>query len=254
MRMDDLESRMRQLEYFHGLRALPHTWLIVRVDGRRFSRMTERRFSKPFDPVMYEHMLGVARALMTELHGLYAYTVSDEVSVVLAPSWKLFDRELEKLVSLSASVATASFCLALGEAVQFDSRLWMGARLEDVVDYLRWRQADAHRSALNNWCYWTLRQEGQSVKEATRSLVKQTVADKNELLFSRGINFNNVPTWQRRGSALYCSDVEVSGFNPKTQQATSSRRRRLVIDAELPLKDEYSRMLERLLMASAGGA
>src|SRR5438128_10639903 len=72
-----------------------------------------------------------------------------------------------------------------------------------VVDYFRWRQADAARCGLNGWCYWTLRKSGKSVREATRTLEKQSFAFKNELLFQHGINFNDLPAWQRRGIGLY---------------------------------------------------
>ncbi|GAB3417949.1 hypothetical protein [Flindersiella endophytica] len=57
-------------------------------------------------------------------------------------------------MSLSASIATATFTRAAGERAQFDSRLWFGAGIDDVVDYFSWRLADAARHVLNNWCYW----------------------------------------------------------------------------------------------------
>ncbi|MFY0581846.1 hypothetical protein ACN28S_53015 [Cystobacter fuscus] len=48
----------------------------------------------------------------------------------------------------------------------FDSRVWLGVNEDAVLDYFRWRQADATRCALNGWCYWTLRKEGQSAAQA----------------------------------------------------------------------------------------
>ncbi|MEV5746589.1 tRNA(His) guanylyltransferase Thg1 family protein [Actinoallomurus sp. NPDC052308] len=65
--------------------------------------------------------------LLTELGGRYAYTESDEISVLLDRSSDLFGREVEKLVSMSASAATAAFTLAAGEPVHFDGRVWVGA-------------------------------------------------------------------------------------------------------------------------------
>src|SRR5207249_1656476 len=67
-----------------------------------------------------------------------------------------FDRKLEKVVSLSAGIASAAFTQACGVPVHFDSRVWLGADAALVVDYFRWRQADAARCALHGWCYWTL--------------------------------------------------------------------------------------------------
>jgi tRNA(His) 5'-end guanylyltransferase len=71
------------------------------------------------------------------------------------------DHGREKLVSISAGLASAAFTHASGEVVCFDSRVWVGAGTEDVADYFAWRQADAAQCALNGWCYWTLRNSGE---------------------------------------------------------------------------------------------
>jgi tRNA(His) 5'-end guanylyltransferase len=253
MKRTDFEARMRSLEYFHSLRLLPGAWVVVRVDGRSFSRFTESRFEKPFDPRFHDLMVRTAQRLLEEFQGVYAYTESDETSVLFRPNWDLFDRELEKVVSLSAALASATFTSLAGDPVLFDSRVWLGATKSLVVDYFRWRQADATRCALNGWCYWTLRKAGRSVREATAALVKKSVADKNELLFQHGVNFNDVPAWQRRGTGLYWEDYEKQGFNPREQKTVTALRRRVRIDGDLPLKDEYGRLLRRLMQSDAAG-
>ena len=251
MESDAFETKMRAGECFHALRLLPGAWTILRVDGRSFSRFTESRFDKPFDSRFRDMMLVTARALLEEMHGLYAYTESDEISVLFPPDWNLFDRELEKLVSLSAGLASAAFALECGERVHFDSRVWLGTDIGQTIDYFRWRQSDAARCALNGWCYWTLRKTGQTVAQATRALEGTTVADKNELLFAHGINFNNVPLWQRRGAGLYWETYEKSGFDPVAQQTVTATRRRIKTDDALPMKDEYAAFLTRLLAPHA---
>src|SRR5688572_3636404 len=101
------------------------------------------------------------------------------------------------------SCPARGLCFVSMVAAQFDCRIWMGAQKELVLDYFRWRQADAARCALNGWAYWTLRKAGRTVEEATTALHSQSVAYKNELLFQNGINFNDVPTWQKRGTGVY---------------------------------------------------
>ncbi|WNG21247.1 tRNA(His) guanylyltransferase Thg1 family protein [Cystobacter fuscus] len=239
----DFESRMREGEFFHSLRLLRGAWCVVRVDGRGFSRFTETHYDKPFDVRMHEQMVRTASALLEELQGLYAYTESDEVSILFRPEWSLYDREVEKLVSLSAGLASATFTHAAGVPAVFDSRVWLGVNEDAVLDYFRWRQSDATRCALNGWCYWTLRKEGQSAAQASRALHGQSVGFKNELLFQRGINFNELPPWQRRGSGVVWEQYEKEGVNPVTGQTVRSTRRRLRVDQELPMKDAYDAYL-----------
>jgi tRNA(His) guanylyltransferase len=245
--MNDLEARQRAREWFHGLTALPGAWIVIRVDGRSFSRYTEERFDKPFDLRFSELMTGTAEALLTEFGARYAYTESDEISVLLDPSFSLFGRSVEKLVSLSAAVASASFTLAAGETVHFDSRLWLGNDTTDVLDYFTWRQADAARCALNGWCYWTLRDKGSSRAEATKALERTTTADKNEMLYGHGVNFNEVPAWQRRGVGLTWETFERPGFDPVRQVEVAATRRRVRVDRDLPMKDAYRDYVRRIL-------
>lgn len=247
MIFDELDSRMRAGEMFHSLRVPPRAWAVVRVDGRSFSRLTERLVEKPFDAAFHQWMLGAAEGLFVTLQGVYAYTESDEISVLLARESELFDREVEKLVSIAASRASSVFSLACGEPVEFDARVWVGATDEDVIDYFGWRQADATRCALHGYAYWSLRREGKSAREATAALERASIAQKNELLFARGINFNEVPAWQRRGSGIVWETFEKQGFNPKTGEVVAARRRRVAIDDDLPMKSEYAERLAELL-------
>src|SRR5574341_414167 len=149
MKTDELEERMRAMECFHALRVVEGIFPIIRVDGRSFSRLTESKFEKPFDPKFHEAMVQAAEALLKETRGIYAYTESDEISVVCPREWDFFDREVEKIVSVTASIASSVFSLAIGSPAAFDSRIVAAADESGVVDYFRWRQGDAGRCALN---------------------------------------------------------------------------------------------------------
>ncbi len=242
---------MRDLEYFHNQRLLPDVWTIVRVDGRTFSSFTETRFEKPYDERFRDLMVATAQAMLEELQGLYAYTQSDEISLLFAPEWALFARAVEKIVSVSAGIASANFTHQAGEPAHFDSRVWLGVDVSLVIDYFLWRQADAARNALNSWCYWTLRGEGMDVPEATHELEGKSTAFKNELLFKHGINFNDISLWQRRGVGLYWERYEKEGFNPITQKTEVTTRRCVRTDQELPMKEAYADMLRDIFEAYA---
>ncbi|MFN8608976.1 MAG: tRNA(His) guanylyltransferase Thg1 family protein [Vulcanimicrobiota bacterium] len=247
MKPDALEQRMRALEVYHSARVLPEAWPILRVDGRGFSKFTQNRFEKPFDPIFHQAMVRAAGRLLEELGAIYVYTESDEISVLLDRHTRLFDREHEKLVSISAATASAALSLAFQCEVQCDSRLCVAANSAQVVDYFQWRQADAGRCCLNGWCYWTLRQQGASVREATRQMHGRGFSWKNELLFQRGINFNDLPCWQKRGTGLHWQVYEKVGLNPLTSAQTRATRRRLHIEDQLPLGEAYSDFLKQFL-------
>jgi tRNA(His) 5'-end guanylyltransferase len=246
----DLEARMRSLEWFHRERILPGLWLIVRLDGRAFGRFTSTRFEKPFDPRVRDMMCAAARALLIDFNGLYAYTVSDEISLLVPREWDLFDRVVEKVISVSAGLASAAFTQACGAPTHFDSRIWLGVNEDEVIDYFHWRQADAARNALHSWCYWTLRKSGVSTADAVRQLDRSTVTVKSKLLSRHGVTFDNVPGWQRRGVGIYWETYEKEGYDPIAQRPVLARRRRLTANMELPIDEAYGALLRQVLHAA----
>jgi tRNA(His) guanylyltransferase len=240
----------REREWFHSLAIPPGLWTVLRVDGRGFSRLTEEHFTKPFDDRIRQNMTAAAVALVTELGAVYGCTHSDEISVLLPPSSELFGRGQEKLVSVSAGIASAAFTAAAGTPAHFDSRAWIGAAVSDVADYFSWRQSDAARSALGSWCYWTLRKAGSTGQQATAALKGASTSDLNELLYQHGISYNDVPAWQRRGTGLYWKAHVKAGRDPRSGAEAVATRRRLHIDDQLPVKDQYRVLITSLATAA----
>ena len=81
----------------------------------------------------------------------------------------------------------------------------------------------------------------------TAMLHNISVADKNELLHSCGINYNDVPTWQKRGVGIAYKTYQKEGVNLLTQEKTLATRRKLQVYYNLPLGVEYADELEVLL-------
>lgn len=257
MKFDDLDQQMRVFETAHDLCVLPGLYMVARLDGRSFTRLTKEvhSFEAPFDSRFRDLMIETAEYLMTGcgFNMVYGYTESDEISLLFGWEEKSFGRKLRKLTSILAGEASAKFALLLGALASFDCRISQLPSVELVVDYFRWRNEDAHRNALNAHCYWLLRKQGKGVREATATLKGMSVANKNELLFHNGINFNDLPLWQKRGIGLYWEEYERPGENPITGEKAVARRKRIRRDLELPMKEEYSAFVLRLMIRKGGG-
>jgi tRNA(His) guanylyltransferase len=247
---DELDSRMRVFETAHDHCVLPGIYMVARLDGRNFTRLTKevQQFEAPFDVRFRDIMLTTIEHLMTCGFGIvYGFAQSDEISLLFKRDEQTFGRKLRKLNSILAGEASAKFSLELGAIGVFDCRISQLPTTEHVLDYFRWRQEDAHRNGLNAHCYWLLRKEGKSINEATKALVGLSVAAKNEMLFSRGINFNDLPAWQKRGVGVYWEIYAKDGHNPITGESVEVMRQRLKRDLELPIREDYDRFIVGLV-------
>ena len=251
MNFDDLDSQMRKYEESLDQILLPELYMVARLDGNRFTRLTKEvcRFEAPFDEKFRDMMIETVRALMNYgFRIIYGYAESDEISLLFHPEEDTFGRKVRKYNSLLAGVASAAFSMQLGRPAIFDCRMVPLPTMERVQDYFLWRQEDTHRNSLNSHCYWLLRRQGKSVSEATGLLTGQSVAFKNELLLQNGINYDKLPCWQKRGVGLYWKTVEKQGFNPIKNQIETASRRMLFVDDVLPLREEYAGFIRNLLL------
>lgn len=111
----------------------------------------------------------------------------------------------------------------------------------------RWRSEGAHRNALNAHCYWMLRGDGQSVRQATSRIEGLSISAKNELFFQREINFNDLSAWQKRGTGHFWETYEKRGEDPRTGEGTVAIRGRVSVDHDLPLGDAYGDYIQGVI-------
>lgn len=243
MNFDELDRKMRTYEQSLDQVILPEVYMVARLDGRSFTRLTKEicQFVAPFDIRFRDIMVETVKHLMNcGFRVVYGFTESDEISLLFHPDESAFGRKVRKYNSILAGEASATFSVMLGRAAVMDCRMVPLPTVERVQDYFQWRQEDSHRNALNAHCYWMLRKEGVSAQDATKKLEGQSISYKNELLFSRGINFDNLPSWQKRGIGVYWGNVQKEGYNPITGRKETALRRDLIVDYELPVRESYS--------------
>lgn len=258
MKFDDLDTKMRVFETATDHCVLPGIWIVVRLDGKGFTRMTKiHDFEKPFDERFHRLMVCTVQNMLEHsgFSFLYGYTESDEISLLLAKDDITFGRKERKLISVLAGYASSFATEHMNTHIDhdnlvFDARVCQLPKKQDVVDYFRWRQQDSFRNALNGYCHWKLVQSGKSARKATKILEGKGASFKQELLFSTfGVNFNDTPAWHRRGTGVYWKTYEKMGHNPITGEDVPCSRKKLVWDDDLPMGDDYSKFIRGFLRA-----
>ncbi len=158
--VDELGNRMKS--HFENVTRyyLPRrTYTICRLDGKAFHTLT-RGCEKPFDNEFMKAMDKTTLGLCNSIQGVqFAYTQSDEISLLLTDfdttftsAW--FDGNIQKIASVSASIATAHFnesdfsLLHSKHLALFDSRVFTIPDVTEVYNYFVWRQQDAIRNSI----------------------------------------------------------------------------------------------------------
>jgi len=205
--MKDIGDRMKEYESIPRAfmtRRMPY---IIRIDGKAFHTFT-KNLDKPWDEGFKTAMLDTAQKLCQEIQGVkLAYWQSDEISLLLTDydtlatqAW--FDKNIQKITSISASIATYYFSYYMGMQdtknvirgrALFDSRTFVLPK-EDTCNYFIWRQQDAVRNSIQGLA--------QS-KFSHKQLHKHSCNQLQEKLFQeKGINWNDIDVWKKRGACV----------------------------------------------------
>lgn len=196
------EQLMREHECYSGIRVPPGMWTVLRLDGRGFHAVTER-MDRPFDTYFHRGMVKAAMALVVDLRPIYAYIQSDEISVAFLPQFDLFGRRVEKLVSIAAGIVSAHLSVDIQKPAGFDGRIWLGAGVDDVVDYFSWRSADCDRNCLNGLAQACLREQGMSPADVHKRLLGVDRKELHILLGLSKFDYGALPSAQKNGSEIF---------------------------------------------------
>ena len=270
MKRDNLGNRMKTFyEKIHKTRLMRRCPVICRLDGRSFHTFT-RGFKRPFDDVLIKTMHETAKYLCENIQGCQlAYTESDEISLLLidyqrfeTSAW--FDYEIQKMCSISASMATMAFNRIFSETVSdlkvdntkpmdryfevaysgamFDARVFNIPR-EEATNYFYWRQLDASRNSI------------QMVGQANfshRELQHKSCNDIQDMLMTqKGINWNDFPTYQKRGSCVVRNRIILESDGVKKKcilRDPKQGENNWIVDYDIPIfKGEGREYIERLV-------
>lgn len=217
MNKSNLGSRMKSYEDVTQSKLMRRTPVIVRVDGKAFHTFVNKHFDMysdpslidgPFSKSLHEMMTNTTMSMCQfSQNATIAYTQSDEISILFR-DWdkhetqQWFDGKLQKICSVSSSMATSYFnfyfnidlgdLYFVGDAALFDARVF-NLPFEEVTNYFIWRQKDATRNSIN-----MLGRHYYSAKQ----LHGKNTSQVQDLLMEKGVNWNDIPTWQKRGSCI----------------------------------------------------
>ena len=216
---DDLGKRMKEFyETVPKTRLVRRMPVAIRIDGKAFHTFT-RGFAKPFDRVLMTSMQRTMQYLCENIQGcVLGYTQSDEITLILVDyktltSGAWFDYEVQKMCSISASMATMAFnkffenevvnyeesgtdyvrtlVKACQKGAMFDARCFNIPK-EEVTNLIYWRQLDASRNSIQ-----MVGQANFSHKELQN---KSCSMIQDMLMLQKGINWNDFAVDEKRGS------------------------------------------------------
>ena len=233
---------MKECEIFSNLKIPCGSNIIVRIDGRTFSRLSrDLKLEKPFDEKFTKIMVETCKDFFKEFNPFFIYTFSDEINILLSDI--PFGGRIEKLNSVFASFMAGSFTIKaldngnqIERPISFDSRI-IPLSNQLVVEYFKERQNEAWRNCINGYAYWTLRKD-YNKKEAVKMLKEKKSSNLHDILFEKGINLADLPSWQRRGVGIYKKVVLIDGYNPIENKKVSSKRKKIFVDYDLPILNE----------------
>jgi tRNA(His) 5'-end guanylyltransferase len=251
---DSLGDRMKTYESVTQSFVMRRTPVIIRIDGRAFHTFTKclkhvdpTIAQTPFSDLMHQCMMYTTRKLVENIQNcVLGYTQSDEISLVLR-DWDQHETQqwyggnVQKIVSVSAAIATAAFnyvfnkdvrpATGFADLAQFDSRVY-NVPHEEVTNYLIWRQQDASRNSVQMLGHFHFSQKQMHGKNNSEV--------QDMLMLQKGVNWNDLPVWMKRGSCVLRQTDNVN--------IDAVTRERVIEHEGIPVFTQDRDYVERLLL------
>jgi len=248
MKFDALGTRMKE-NYENRTRILlpRRTYTIIRIDGKAFHTYT-RGLQRPFDAGLIQDMDETAIYLCKNIQGAkFGFVQSDEISILVTDfdtlttdAW--FDGNIQKIVSIAASMATAKFNqlrwmryvnerynkttdpvswewfegVRKLKLAEFDARTFTIPSKTEVANMFIWRQVDCVRNSISS--------AAQSLYSA-KELHGKNTNEMQEMIFQKGINWNDYDPKYKRGRFIFKQEIEIEPDIDKLNSASAIRTR-----------------------------
>lgn len=229
------------------------TYTLIRLDGKAFHTFT-KGFERPYDTELMDAMDYTTKMLCGNVQGCkLGYVQSDEISLLLTDFDKIttsayFDNNIQKIASITASMASAYFnkymwengILDYDKVAVFDSRVFSIADPIEVENYFVWRQADAVRNSIS--------MTAQSLY-SHKELNGKSTSDMQDMCMEKGVNWNDQPTGFKRGRMCIKEEYELKVKEGSKMSGLTLIRNRWVVDGAIWItkdREEFSKLVPRM--------
>jgi len=239
---DSLGTRMKFYESMAmPKRLMPLLPVMIRLDGVAFHTFT-KGLNRPYDLRLSKMMIETTKFLVKETNARIGYTQSDEISLLLYSnrheSQIYFDGKAAKIMSILAARTSLFFNSLLEDMIPekankvpvFDCRVWNVPNQTEVMNSFLWREQDATRNSIS--------MAAQSMYSHT-ALHGKSSSEKQEMIFQKGMNWNDYPTFFKRGSYVQRRQVERSFTLEELEKLPAKHAARTVPNLKIVRSDVF---------------
>ena len=209
MSIESFGDRMKAYEHAAATVLFQGCPKVIRLDGKSFGTFLKTA-KKPYDKAVVESLALATQAVMKEIGGSarFAFVASDEISIVINDRISLgfdpwFGNQVQKMVSVSASMMTANFNAAystfrtdsLSSLAYFDARVFALPDIMEMTNNMIWRQQDTTRNSISQY--------GRSMFPHKEMQGKSCAELLDMMMLQKQFNWNDTPTWTKRGVVIY---------------------------------------------------
>jgi tRNA(His) guanylyltransferase len=262
---DALGERMKSYEDVNRTYLTAGIPKLLRLDGKAFHTLL-RGAEKPYDISVMDSMVKAAAAVMKEIGGSarFAYIQSDECSIAINDKMTIdsepwFGNNVQKMVSISSAIMSVNFtqafndpntkhrfaiptaqvdAVALMRPAYFDARIFQVPNVVEMHNAVLWRQFDASKNSISQYARSYFSHKELQNKNGSEM--------QDMMMLQKNFNWNNAPTWTKRGVLVYRIDRSRKDDIVSTCKNLEIINGNIAVDWEIPKFSEEPSFLVNL--------
>lgn len=207
---------------------MPTLPTLARLDGRSFHTFT-KGMKRPYDETMHNMMVETTKYLVHNTSAIIGYTQSDEITLMWhndnPNSQIFFNGKVIKMVSALAASSSVKFNQLVAQHYPqysermptFDARVWQVPNIDEAMNVFLWRERDCTKNSISMAAQSMFSQKQLHGKHGNDML--------DMMLNEKGINWNDYPSWCKRGSYVKKVNVEFPATDDKPSYIRSQYHR-----------------------------